>query len=165
MGKRISISDDDIDIFKKATSSQYSSTLYDQLVKDKRIDKFIQALQVCALRNLSLSKTCEYITFLFPSYVRGKGLNPKTLSNMISFYPELEDAWTFNSDLVKVAAFNRAKALMEITDDINVIDKFNKMYDDGSMLYIREQKDGEQDSNCGVNVNLFNSRMVDDISE
>lgn len=161
------IPSEDKDIFKRATNSQYSSTLYKQLERDKRLDRFIVALQTCALRGMSLSEACKYLTVLFPSYVRGKGLNPKTLGDMISFYPELEDAWGFSTDIVQMTAYNRAKALMETTDNIEVIGKFNEMYDSGDMLYIRESKDNEK-SDSGDNVtqvNLFNSRSGDEDNE
>lgn len=160
VSRRIEISAEDTNIFKKATNSQYSSTLYKQLERDKRLDRFIVALQTCALRGMSLSEACKYLTTLFPSYVRGKGLNPKTLGDMIAFYPELDDAWGFSTDIVQMTAYNRAKALMQTTDDIEVIGKFNEMYDKGDMLYIREEKDSEKSGSSDnvTQVNLFNSR-------
>ena len=165
MSRRIEIPQEDVNIFEKDTNSQYSSTLYKQLERDKRLDRFIVALQTCASRGMSLNEACKYLTTLFPSYVRGKGLNPKTLADMIAFYPELDDAWGFSTDIVQMTAYNRAKALMETTDDIDVIGKFNDMYDKGDMLYIRKEDDkgGDGDNSNITQVNLFNSRS--DVSE
>ena len=162
------IDDDDLAIFKKATQSQYSSTLYEQLKRDKKLERFICALQVCGSRNYSLRKTCEYITKLFPSYCRGKGLHPRTLADMISFYPELEEAYGFSKDIGAMAAYNRAKAIAETTDDINDIKLFNEMYDDGSLLYIRpDTRDASNEDGGGVvtEVNIFNSRSEEKDNE
>lgn len=160
MNRKIEIHDEDVEVFKKATNSQYSSTLYKQLKKDKRLDRFIAALQTCALRGMSLSAACKYLTLLFPSYVRGKGLNPKTLADMIAFYPELDDAWGFSTDVVQMSTYNRARALAETAEDIEVIEKFNDMYDNGTMLYIRKnkEKNSEDSTNAITQVNLFNGR-------
>lgn len=157
------IEQDDLEIFRKAVKSQYSSTLYEQLDRDKRLDRFICALQTCGLRNLSLSDTCKYITKLFPSYVRGKGLNPKTLANMISFYPELDDAYGFSTDTGAMAAYNRALALAETTESIADIKVFNEMYDSGDMLYNKDTKDDNEDVGVPVTqVNYINSRIESD---
>ena len=69
------------------------------------------------------------------------------------------DAWGFSTDIVQMTAYNRAKALMETTDDIDVIGKFNNMYDKGDMLYIREDKNSESGENGDnvTQVNFFNS--------
>ena len=164
MGKKID--DNDIEIFKSAVNSQYSSVLYKQLKRDKRLDRFICALQLCAVRCMSLTETCKQLTMLFPSYMRGKGLNVKTLTDMISFYPDLEDAWSFSADLVKMQAFNKATDIMMGTDDIGVVDKFNNMYDDGNLLYIRESNEKFSDSQSADNkVVLYNSRVNSDCIE
>lgn len=141
-----SIDEDDALIFRKAVPSQYKSVLYEQLKKEKRLDRFKQALQMCGLRNLSLTESCEYLSKLFPGYVRGKGLNRKTLGEMIGFYPDLSDAYGFSYDIGAMATYNRAKLLAETTDVISDIDLFNRMYDKGDLLYIRESKNGASES-------------------
>lgn len=155
MGRKgIIVDNDDEIIFKKATKSQYSSVLYEQLKKDKRLDRFIAALQACGVRNLSLNDTCKYLTKLFPSYCRGKGLNPKTLATMISFYPDLEEAFGFSADIGAMMVYNRAKALAETTEDMGDIKLFNEMYDSGDMVYIREEKEKEDASNDKGNTSI-----------
>lgn len=148
-------------IFKKATKSQYSSTLYNQLKRDKRLDRFIAALEVCGLRGYSLKQTCEYISKLFPGYVRGRGLLPKTLADMIAFYPDLNDAYGFSMGVNEMLVHKRALALAEVTDDIDVIKKYNEMYSQGDSIYVREVKESDsgENSNSGTTqINFFNSR-------
>lgn len=148
-------------VFEKATKSQYSSTLYKQLKRDKKLDKFIMALQICGLRNYSISETCKFLSKVFPTYVRGKGLNTRTLANMLDFYPELGEAYGFSLDFAKFAVFENARRIAETTDDIGDIKTFNEMYDDGTFLYVRDKDDvNEQEgSNAITEVRIFNSRI------
>lgn len=165
MSKRIDIPDDDIDVFKAATKTQYESDLYKQLKKNKQLDRFISALQLCALRGMKLTETCRQLSNLFPSFVRGSGLNPGTLSSMIAFYPDLEEAWGFSSDIVQMLIYNKAKKLVEMSDYIGDIEKFNKMYDSGDLLYIREQAESNSkssdndDTDIIGKVDISNSRL------
>lgn len=155
------IEENDELIFKRATNSQYSSTLYNQLKKDKRLNKFIAALEVCGLRGMSLRQSCEYLSKLFPGYVRGKGLLPKTLAEMIAFYPDLNEAFGFSMDVNEMLVHKRAMTLAETTDDIDIIEKYHKMYSDGNCLYRKEEKvetSPEGGNTSGTQINFFNSR-------
>ncbi len=157
MGKRgiKPIADGDEQIFKRAVSSQYESTLYNQLKRDGRLARFKVALQVCGARGMTLTQSCAYLTKLFPSYARGKGLMPKTLGSMISFYPDLEEAFGFCTDINSMKVYNRALVLAEEAESLSDIDQFNRMYDNGDMLYIRDEakteEEGVQDTSTEIN--------------
>lgn len=165
MGKNFDLKDEDIEIFKKAASSQYSSTLYNQLKKDRRLDRFIEVLSVCGARNMSLTETCKVLTRHFPSYVRGKGLLPKTLAGMIEFYPDLEEAWSFNKELYELRAFKNASIIIDVTDSIDDIKKFHEMYSDGDFLYNKggtEENVKSENTVGGVQVNVYTGEIDDD---
>lgn len=138
--RKVELEDDDLKLLKKAVPSQYTSEIYESLKKDKRLDRFLQALSICALKNMKLRQACEYLSRLFPGYVRGKGLNPATLSKMILRYKDVADAWGFTTDTALLVAFNRASKLSEASEKIDEIILFHKTYDKNG-LFIRDEKD------------------------
>lgn len=162
--------DDDIEIFRKSVGSQYKSDLYERLKKEGRLDRFIDVLSLCGQRNMNLSETCRVLTKYFPSYCKQgktKGLNPKTLSTLIKFYPDIEEAWTFNKELSMMSSFINASRIAGTTNDMDVVLKFHEAFDDTDLgLYRRKDEDSSGGKSDGVTqVNIYNSRPEDDEEE
>lgn len=162
----VKIKDEDEKVFKKSVKSQSRSQLYEQLKKEKRLDRFIEVLAICGQRNFSLKDTCAVLTRYFPSYCRrGSGLDPRTLSTMIKLYPEVEEAWTFSKDIRMMRSFINASRIAETTDSMEEVVKFHENFDDTGMGLYRG-KEEESSSEEGVTqINIFNSRSEDDIDE
>lgn len=141
IGKKMD--EDDAKVFESAVRSQYNSVMYNQLKKDRQLPRFLNSLRVCSKMGFTLKETCDYITRVFPSYCRGKGLNPKTLADIISFYPDVEAAWGFCKEEVLMSAFVKAADLVQMTEDMGDIKTFMGMFDTDNFVTKSDAKEAK----------------------
>lgn len=158
MRKPRDISEKDKSVFSEAVQSQKKSDLYKQLNKEKRLERFIDVLSLCGQRNLSMTETCKELSRYFPSYVRGKGLDPRTLRDMMALHSDIEEAWTFNRDLHDMRVYRNATRIATTTDLLSDIKLYNEIYDSkDSDLYTGNVEDKAGDNDGGVQVNIYTS--------
>lgn len=129
--------------------SQVYNEVYNKLIKDKRIDRFVALVQYCSTCGYDMKKTVEFISSSLPYYIDKKQFDVKCFEDMIKNHSEIAIAWgygTMGDEISNIIVKNKALQLVKKTDKMEDIQIYNSMYGNND--------NNVQDNSTVINFNI-----------
>lgn len=127
--------------------SQDNDDLYLELKGNHKAIDFLALIKYCSSKQLNIEQTCEKLNTSFSFYIKDKPITVERFNNMLNWYSEIADAWTYgtcgtNIEQVKIkdkatdiilgmetGLINSDKATTDVSDKrMRAIELYNKMY-------------------------------------
>lgn len=113
------------------THSQNVDELYIKLRNEGRLGRFIATVKLCSSKGYSLKETVDILKNTFRGYIENKEFNINTFIKMCQWHSDVAEAWgygVYGDEVSNIMVKDRALELALNADDIEVIERYNGMY-------------------------------------
>ena len=111
--------------------SQIYNELYNKLLNEGRLRRFIGVVQYCSIKGFDIKETIDFILKSFPSYIEKRELTVGVFKDMIQNYSDIACAWGYGSsgdEVSQIIVKNRAMELIERTTSMADIQAYVNIY-------------------------------------
>lgn len=111
-----------------AKSSLYSE-VYDKLLKEGRLKRFIATVQYCSIKNYDLDSTVELLKKSFPNFINE--FDKETFLAMMNYHSDIAVAWGYGvlgDEISNIVIKNKALEIIEKTNNMEDIELYMNLF-------------------------------------
>ena len=111
-----------------AKSSLYSE-IYNKLVEEGKLNRFIATVQYCSIKNYDLDSTVELLIKSFPNFI--KEFDKATFIKMMEYHSDIATAWGYGvlgDEISNIMIKNKAIEIIENTKSMEDIEIYSKIF-------------------------------------